>query len=688
MSGKRLFLNIFHDVKRLLLLAFIAAALTSSVVAQVFTNSNLPIVIINTDNGIPIIDDPRVMASMKIINRGEGERNYVTDQNNPLFLDYDGRIDIELRGSSSQDRPKKQYGFTTLMADGKTNNNVELLGLPEENDWILNGMVFDPALIRDYLCYNLSRATGEYASRTVYCELMVNGDYRGLYLLQEKIKADDNRVDVTKIEKQDNYLPEVTGGYITKADKTTGGDPVAWTMKSWSGATVDFIHELPKPENVTQNQNDYIRNRFTDLEIAAVTGDASVTGGWPSIIDITSFINYMIIAELSSNADSYQYSTFFHQDRNGRLRAGPVWDNDLTFGNDLFFWGYDRSKTNIWQFANGDNEGASFWRYLFFEDKFRCQLSKRWNGLIQPGQPLNPAVLDSYIDETVDHISEAVARNDEKWGNTGNHNQRIFELKNFLTDRIPWISGNLGSFDECASPYIPPLVITAINYHPADSPVYPDNDDMEFVEITNTGNQDVAADGLYFAGTGFVFQFPAGSVIGAGESVYLAGDFAVFSSVNGFVPFGRFSRSLSNKSEELVLCDAFGNIVDRVEYHDSPPWPDADGNGFYLKLVSEELDNNDPASWVASDAVVTSAVIPESLPGVRFYPNPVRDNLTIENGFVIDKIIVLDIYGRQLKIVYPDDTMCRIDMSGLPAGIYLLRVEAGGSVSTAKILKY
>ena len=76
------------------------------------------------------------------------------------------------------------------------------------------------------------------------------------------------------------------------------------------------------------------------------------------------------------------------------------------------------------------------------------------------------------------------------------------------------------------------------------------------------------------------------------------------------------------------------------------------------------------------------------MPGVRFYPNPVRDNLTIENGFVIDKIIVLDIYGRQLKIVYPDDTMCRIDMSGLPAGIYLLRVEAGGSVSTAKILKY
>jgi hypothetical protein len=675
-------------VKRLLFLALFAAAFTSVTVSQAFTDSNLPIVIINTDNGVPIIDDPRVMASMKIIFRGEGERNYVTDQNNPLFLNYDGRIDIELRGSSSQDRAKRQYGFTTLMADGLTNNNVELLGLPEENDWILNGMVFDPALLRDYLCYNLSRAIGEYASRTVYCELIVNGDYRGLYLLQEKIKADDNRVDVTKIEKGDNSLPKVTGGYITKADKTTGGDPVAWTMKSWSGATVDFIHELPKPENVTLNQNDYIHNRFTDLEIAAVTGDASFSGGWPSIIDITSFINYMIIAELSSNADSYQYSTFFHQDRNGRLRAGPVWDNDLTFGNDLFFWGYDRSKTNVWQFANGDNEGPSFWRNLFFDDRFRCQLSKRWNELIQPGQPLNPSVLDSFINQTVANISEAVARNDAKWGNTGSFSQRIFELKNFLTDRIPWISGNLGSYGECTGTYIPSLVISAINYHPADSPLYPDNDDMEFIGITNTGNEDVAADGLYFAGTGFVFQFPAGSVIGAGESVFLAGDFAVFRTLNGFMPFGRFSRSLSNKSEDLVLCDAFGNIVDRVQYSDSAPWPDADGNGYYLKLVSEELDNNDPANWIASDAIVTSAAFPESLPDVRFYPNPVRDNLTIENGFAVDRVSVYDIYGRQLTTVYPEDTICLIDMSDLPAGIYLLIIEAGTSVTTGKIIKY
>ncbi len=152
------------------------------------------------------------------------------------------------------------------------NNNVSLLEMPPENDWILNGMAWDSAMIRDYLCFNLSRQLGEYASRAVYCEVVINGSYRGLYLLDEKIKADDNRVDIIKIEPADNTLPELSGGYITKADKTTGGDPVAWTMTSWYGGSVNYIHQLPKPEDVTQAQASYIRNYFMQFASAAQGG--------------------------------------------------------------------------------------------------------------------------------------------------------------------------------------------------------------------------------------------------------------------------------------------------------------------------------------------------------------------------------------------------------------------------------
>lgn len=224
------------DMKRFIIILYILFCLSNLSYSQIFTDSNLPIVLINTDGGVEIPDAPRVLANMKIVYRGQGLRNYLTDQNTAAYMNYNGRISIEIRGSSSQVLPKKQFGLTTLKADNISNNNVVLLGLPSENDWILNGLGFEPSLIRDYLNYNLSRMIGEYASRTVYCEVMINDSYNGLYVLQEKIKQGSDRVNIIKITASDNMFPNITGGYITKADKTTGGDPVAWTMSSYLAA--------------------------------------------------------------------------------------------------------------------------------------------------------------------------------------------------------------------------------------------------------------------------------------------------------------------------------------------------------------------------------------------------------------------------------------------------------------------
>ena len=103
--------------------------------AQILTNSNLPIVIISTDldtqTNLPldILDDPRIGATMQIIARPDGSRNYLTDISTAEYLNYNGRISIEIRGSSSQATDKKGYGFTTLLPDNLTNNNVGLLGM-------------------------------------------------------------------------------------------------------------------------------------------------------------------------------------------------------------------------------------------------------------------------------------------------------------------------------------------------------------------------------------------------------------------------------------------------------------------------------------------------------------------------------------------------------------------------------
>lgn len=676
-----------HFMIQICTLIFIFFLLLLPVNGQTFTDSNLPIVLITTDGGATIPDEPGVKGNMKIIYREPGQRNYLTDQNTPAFLNYSGRIDIEIRGSSSQVSPKKNYGFTTLMADNLTNNNVSLLNMPPENDWILGGMVFDTAMIRDFLTLSLSRRIGNYAPGSEYCEVVVNGNYKGLFMLQEKIKADNNRVDVHKITAADNLVPAITGGYITKADKPTGGDPIAWTMYSWFGPAVEYILYFPKPEDATTQQTNYIRSEFFKLETAAKNNDISLINGYPSIIDVPSFVDFMLLNEFAANPDAYQYSTYFHKDLNGKLRAGPLWDIDLSYGNDLFQWYLDRSKPDIWFFQDYQNDGSRFWRDLFYNTHFRCYLSRRYNELIQPGQPLNQSNLESYIDQTVAIISEAVARDYARWGKTGSHDQRIAGIKTFITARLSWMSANIGSFSACSNVAVPPLVITRIMYHPMVTTAFPDGDGLEFIEIRNNGTQAVNMTGIYFRGTGLVYQFPANSTLGPGLCVILASNAGEFQRKYDFAPYGQFTRQLSNNSQAIVLADGFGNIIDSVTYLDASPWPVADGNGFFLKLTDINLDNSLPSSWIASNEIITAT---DDLPfagSIRIFPNPVADMLRIQADRPLISVILTDIQGRTMLASEPGTVSYEIDMTGFKPGTYIVTVITEGETQNEKIVR-
>jgi CotH kinase protein/Lamin Tail Domain/Secretion system C-terminal sorting domain len=655
-----------------------------------FTDSNLPIVLIQTSNGSEIPDQPRITATMKIIYRGPGERNLMTDVTEESRLNYNGKILIEIRGSSSQSLEKKQYGLRTVLSDDITNNNVSLLGMPEENDWVLNGLAFDASLIRDYLSFNLSARIGNYAPRQRYCEVVINGDYRGLYILTEKVKVDDNRVDIVKIDPDDNTLPDVSGGYLIKADKVTWDDPSAWTMFTSLGTSTDFIHERPDQTTITIAQHDYIKSVFMTLSSSAT--NPSITKGFPSIIDVPSFVDFMIINELAANVDAYQFSTYFHKDKNGKLRAGPLWDLNLTYGNDLWFWGLDRSWPNTWQFSNGDNVGPRFWLDLFNTGTFRCYMSKRWNELTSNGAPLSLNSLNTFIDEIVSEISEAAVRENSRWGTVGNHANEILKIKQFLADRIIWMTGGLGLFTECASVTTPPLVISRINYHPQTSIEVPKEEDLEFIEITNTGTSGVPLSGIYFRGTGFVFQFSNGLVLPAGGVIQLANNRATFKEKYGYDPYGQFTRNLSNSGHALVLADAFGNVIDRVEYSDTAPWPEADGNGMYLKLSDLGLDNSLAESWVATDEpiVTTETVIvgvERSNVEFELYPNPTESSTRISALVNIEQVQIHDLQGRLLMNTPVGTTHTVLNLENYPSGFYLVTVQLNGTKVIRKLIK-
>ena len=645
-----------------------------------FTSSNLPIVIINTENGATIPDEPKILGTMKIIQRPDGARNFLADANTEEFLNYSGTIGIETRGSSSQTLPKKPYGIDTLEDDGIEDKGVELLGMAKEDDWILNSFAFDDSMMRDYISYEMARKMGQYAANLKYCEVVLNGDYIGLYALSEKIKRDGDRVDIAKLSDDENSFPEVTGGYLMQTDRPDAEDPEAWYN---NGA--GYIHEKPNSDDITQIQSSYIESVFRDLDDNAT--NSNVTSGYPSIIDVPSFVDYMLMAEIASNVDAYALSTYYHKDRGGKLRAGPIWDYNLTFGNDLFnAFGtyYDRSFTDVWQF-NYSNTGAGFWDDLFQNSTFKCYLSKRFDEVTNPGGALNYSYISDLIDNTVALISEAVVRENQRWNTIPDFSGEVSNMKTWIQERITWMGNNLGGFSNCTAVDTPSLVITKIDYNPQETNEFPESDDLEFIEIKNTGTTNVDLTGIYLIKLGVSYQFENNATIEAGQSIQLAGDRDTFIARYGVVPFDTFQRDLSNSSHNLVLVDAFGNLIDQVEYSDKAPWPEsADGAGFYLELIDINSDNSLASSWKASsNLVLDTNAYNQSAFVFNVYPNPVEDKLKISSEQTIQKITIFNLLGQELRATKVNFKSGEIDISALHKGAYFLNLKLinGASVS-------
>ncbi len=418
-----------------------------SLLSQVeFTSSNLPIIVIETDT-LEIVDEYRIVAQMGIISNGDNVRNHMDDSYN----NYSGNISIEFRGSTSQVFPKKSYGFETQDADGN-NLNVSLLDLPEENDWVLYAPFIDKSLIRNILSYQLAGELGNYAPRTKLCELVLNGEYRGVYVLIEKIKRDKNRVDIAKLKPDEISGDDLTGGYILKMDKLTGNSGSYWSTSLGGG--IYFQYEYPKYDEILPQQQDYILNYLNNFEQALVSDQfADPENGYRKYLDESSFVDFFIINEISKNVDGYFLSTFLFKDkesRGGKLTIGPVWDFNLAFGIADFREGY---KTDGFQVRI--NPSPWWWDRLFQDPKFVSEIRSRWSH-IRSTHFTNEVILEN-IDSLSLLLEESQQRNFERWDILDyqiwptyylckSFEDEIDRLKSWTTERLRWLDQNLESW--------------------------------------------------------------------------------------------------------------------------------------------------------------------------------------------------------------------------------------------------
>jgi hypothetical protein len=443
----------------LVLVLVLVSGLTTSGLTQSFSSSNLPIIVINT-GGAPIVDEPKIVGDMGIIDNGAGQRNNITD----AFNNYNGKVAIEIRGSSSQSFDKKQYSIELRNAVGG-DVSAPLLGMPPEEDWVLFAPYNDKALMRDVLAYKIGRDMGRYAPRTRFCELVINGSYEGIYVLIEKIKRDNNRVDVNRLDPAENSGDNLTGGYIIKIDKETGSGNDGWTSNFTppgrdATQVIYYQYHYPDAAEITVQQKNYIRQFMANFETTLNgTGFADPVNGYSRYINVDSFIDFFIVNEVSKNVDGYRLSTFLNKQRDsdgGKLFMGPVWDFNLGFGNaDYCTSGNPEGwVTSFNSICPQDFWLIPFWWAKLYQDPtYRSKLAARWAEL--RANELQTARLHTYIDSVYTVLNaEAAARNFQRWPVLGQYvwpnffvgnsfNEERNWLKEWVTNRMIWLDANM-----------------------------------------------------------------------------------------------------------------------------------------------------------------------------------------------------------------------------------------------------
>lgn len=443
----------------------------------IFDNSTLPIVVIDT-YGVNIPDEPKIDALMGIIYNGPGQVNYIND----AFNEFYGQIAIERRGSSSSGFPQQSYGLETRGPDS-VNYNVSLFDWPSDNDWILYAPYTDKALMRNVLTYKLGNEMGRWAPRTQFCEVILNGNYIGVYVLMERIKTNPGRVDIDQLNFSDTLDNHLTGGYIVKVDKTTAGGVIAWTSPYTCQAPgtgpIQFQLHDPTIDTIHPLQKAYIQDYITDWEVALKSpGFTDPINGYKAYIDVASFIDYFLLTELSKNVDGYRISTFLHKQRfseGGKLVAGPLWDYNIAWGNANYCQG---GNTTGWEInfnsicgGSGALQNPFWWNRLLDDPLYANDVNCRWTTLRQ--STLSDAALFQFIDSMANLLEIPAQRHYQKWPILGNYvwpnnfigqtyQEEIAYLKNWISNRTAWMDANM--FGTCTANHLELLRTNLVIY--------------------------------------------------------------------------------------------------------------------------------------------------------------------------------------------------------------------------------
>lgn len=357
--------------------------------------------ILRNDKDRLVVNNEMVTASVEFFTNPHGN-NHLTDE-----PDVSEKGLIRIRGNSSRWFEKKSYLLKFTQENGIDGLDVSLDGMAADNNWVLHGPILDRTLLRNYLCYNITGEVMDYVPQVRFCELFLNGEYQGVYVLTEKINYNENgRCNITKT---DPDLAETS--FILRMDKeAVDADHDLKTFLDYFGERglsnrPNRYFEIIYPnDTLTQEQKEYIASEISHLEKAMSSFDSADSKlGYPAYLDVDSFVDFFVLNEFMMNADAGRLSTYFCKDIRGKIKI-IGWDYNNAFNN------YNTDLLEDEGFYSSDN----WYTYLLRDRRFVEQVVKRYRELRKT--ILSDEYLENYIAQTVEYLGPAIDRNYARWG--------------------------------------------------------------------------------------------------------------------------------------------------------------------------------------------------------------------------------------------------------------------------------
>lgn len=422
--------------------------------------THLPLLLIDTDGkDIPgAIASDKLNSTVKYTKTEAGEKNltcqisvidHESTNNHPEDPpDIQSLAQIRIRGNSSRHFDKHSYALELFTEDGSSNKQP-VMGMDSHSKWVLHGPFLDKTLLRNYIWYNISGEIMDYAPNVRFCEVILNGEYQGIYVMTETITAGDEGARLNlKVNKKKNSF----SGYLLRLDRGSENsekDIRPFSLYSYRMFDGQMNIEFPGSANLTPQIINGITQDFSDFERMLYSYDYDHKKyGYTRCIDVDSFVDYFLINEFTCNYDATTYSTYIYKDLDNKYRM-CVWDFNNSCDN------YKETDMDTRNFALH----SGIWYYMLMMDEdFTDRIIDRYRYLRTTY--LSEEYLENYINEVITYLGDAIERNYEKWGyvfeessdllipkdrNPHSYADAVSQLKSFLKIRGRFMDENIES---------------------------------------------------------------------------------------------------------------------------------------------------------------------------------------------------------------------------------------------------